>query len=276
MSAGLQGKVALITGAARGQGRAHALHLASLGADLALVDICGDVAGVPYPLATPEDLDATASSAAALGRRVLTFRADVRDAAAMEAAAAAAAEDLGGIDVVVANAGVFAASKAEDTTPEAWEALLSVNLTGAWITARAAIPHLRARGGGALVFIASVAALKGIEHLAAYGAAKHGVLGLMKTLAVELAPAGIRVNAVCPTNVDTTILHNPHTYALFAPETAEPHPERLAEAFGSVNTMPVPWIAADDVAAAVGWLVSDDARFVTGIALPVDAGALLR
>ena len=276
MTTALKGEVALITGAARGQGRAHALHLAELGADLALIDICADVPGVPYPLATPEDLEATAAAAAGLGNRVLTFRADVRDVDAMEAAAAEAAASLGGIDIVVANAGVFAAARAEDTAPEAWEALLSVNLTGAWVTARAAIPHLRARGGGAIVFIASVAALKGIEHLAAYGAAKHGVVGLTRTLAIELAPARIRVNAVCPTNVDTTILHNPHTYALFAPETADPHPERLAEAFGSVNTMPVPWIAADDVAAAVGWLVSDAARFVTGIALPVDAGALLR
>ena len=276
MSDELEGKVALVTGAARGQGRAHALHLAEMGADLALVDVCSDVPGVPYPLASPEDLEATAAAAEALGRRVLAFRADVRDPSAMEAAASETAASLGGIDVVVANAGVFAAARAEDTPPETWEALLSVNLTGAWVTARTVIPHLRARGGGALVFIASVAALKGIEHLAAYGAAKHGVLGLMKSLAIELAPAGIRVNAVCPTNVDTTILHNPHTYALFAPETADPHPERLAEAFESVNTMPVPWIAADDVAAAVGWLVSDAARFVTGIALPVDAGALLR
>jgi NAD(P)-dependent dehydrogenase (short-subunit alcohol dehydrogenase family) len=200
----------------------------------------------------------------------------VRDAEAMTDALAETVEALGGLDVVVANAGVFAAGRAEDIQPGVWDVVLDVNLTGAWTTARAAIPHLRARGEGSIVFIASIASLKGIENLAAYGAAKHGVLGLMRTLALELAGDGIRVNAVCPTNVDTTILHNPHTYRLFAPETEEPTPERLLEAFRGVNALDVPWVSADDVAAAVGWLISDKARFITGVALPVDAGAMLQ
>ena len=267
-------KVAFVTGAARGQGRAFALRLATAGMDVAVVDACRDVEGVPYPMATEGDLAQTVAQIERAGARALPVRADVRDAAALEAAADETVEAFGGIDVVVANAGVFAAAKSWETDPQVWQAVLGVNLTGAWQTARATVPRLRERGAGSLIFVSSIAGVKGIEHLGAYAASKHGVVGLMRTLAVELAPEGIRVNAVCPSNVGTDIIHNESTYQLFRPD-GERDEEALREAFTTVNKIPIPWIEPEDVADAVAWLASDEARYVTGIVLPVDAGALL-
>ncbi len=268
----LAGRVALVTGAARGQGRAHVARLAADGADVIALDICADLPGVPYPLADREELEATV--AAVTGVRALPVVADVRDQEALGGAIDEAVSKLGRLDIVVSNAGVFAAAKAWETDPAVWETMLAVNLTGAWHTARAAVPHLLEHDAGAIVFTASIAGLKGIDNLAAYAASKHGVVGLMRTLAIELAPHGIRVNAVCPTNVDTPIIHNDHTARLFIPD-GEPDPEDLEAALRSVNRMPVPWIDPSDVAAAVAWLVSDEARYVTGAVVPVDAGALL-
>lgn len=268
-------KVALVTGAARGQGRAEALRLARDGYDLLLVDLCADIPGIPYPLARPEDLAETARLAGSAGRRVEARRADIRDAAALASAVAEGAAALGGLDAVVANAGVFAAAPVLDTAPETWHAIVETNLRGAWNTARATLPLLLERHGGAMVFVASIAGLKGIENLGAYAAAKHGVIGLMRTLAIEMAPRGVRVNAVCPTNVGTDLLHNEAMYRLFAPDDPRPDPDALRTAFQTVNRMPVPWIEPEDVAEAVAWLLSDGARFVTGTALAVDAGALL-
>ena len=267
-------KVALITGAGRGQGRAFAERLAGDGMDIVAVDVCGDIEGIPYPLATEDDLAQTAEAVEAAGRRVLTVQADVRELAALEEAAARAVVELGSIDVVVANADVFAAAHAWETSEEVWSAVVGSNLTGAWHTARATVPHLLERASGSLVFVSSIAGVKGIEHLGAYAASKHGVVGLMRTLAVELAPHHIRANAVCPSNVGTLILHNESMYRLFRPG-GERDDASLREAFASVNKMPVPWIEPEDVAGAVAWLVSDEARFVTGAVLPVDAGALL-
>lgn len=267
-------RVAFITGAARGQGRAFAERLAADGMDILAVDVCGDIEGIPYPLASADELAETVAAVESLGRRALAVRADVRDLAAVEAAVERAVAELGSVDVVVANAGVFAAAHAWETSEEVWSAVLGSNLTGAWHTARATVPHLLERGSGSLVFVSSIAGVKGIEHLGAYAASKHGVVGLMRTLAVELAPHHIRANAVCPSNVGTLILHNESTYRLFRPD-GERDDEALRAAFASVNKMPVPWIEPDDVAGAVAWLVSDEARFVTGAVLPVDAGALL-
>jgi SDR family mycofactocin-dependent oxidoreductase len=268
-------RVALVTGAGRGQGRAEALRLARVGYDLILVDLCADIPAIAYPMATAEDLEETAATAAAAGSRVVARRADVRQHEDLSAAVAAGVDALGGLDAVVANAGVFAAAPAWETTPEAWEAVLGVNLTGAWNTARVTVPLLLARGAGAMVFVASIAGLKGIENLGAYGASKHGVVGLMRALAADLAPRGVRVNAVCPTNVATPLLHHEEMYRLFSPEDDGADQDGLLRAFASVNKIPVPWVEAEDVAAAVAWLLSDDARFVTGAALPVDAGAML-
>ena len=267
-------RVALITGAARGQGRAFAVRLAAAGMDIVAIDVCADVPGIAYSMAGETDLEQTAAAVRAAGRRVLTIRADVRDAAALVDAANDAVTQLGGIDAVIANAGVFAAAHAWETSQEVWDTVLGINLTGTWNTARATIPHLRERRAGSLLFVSSIAGVKGIEHLGAYAASKHGVVGLMRTLAVELAPDHIRVNAVCPSNVGTDILHNELMYQLFRPG-GERDEASLREAFASVNKMPVPWIEPDDVAAAVAWLVSDEARYVTGVVLPIDAGALL-
>jgi SDR family mycofactocin-dependent oxidoreductase len=267
--------VALVTGAARGQGRAQALRLARAGYDLILLDLCADIPAIPYPLATPEDLAATAAAAEAAGSRVVARRTDVRRAADLSQAVAEGAAALGGLDAVVANAGVFAASPAWETPPETWQVLLEVNLGGAANTVRAAVPLLLERGRGAVVFVASIAGIKGIANLGAYAASKHGVIGLMRTLAAELAPHHIRVNAVCPTNVGTDLLHSDPMYRLFVPDEARRDEAALRAAFQSVNRMPVPWIEPGDVAEAVAWLLSDAARYVTGAALPVDAGALL-
>lgn len=267
--------VALVTGAARGQGRAEALCLARGGYDLLLLDLCADIPGIPYPMATPEDLQDTADLVAAAGARVVARQADVRRGDALAAIVADGTAALGGLDAVVANAGVFAASPVWETSPETWQAVMEVNLGGAWNTARATVPLLLERGRGALVFVASIAGLKGIENLGAYAASKHGVIGLMRTLAVELAPRGIRANAVCPTNVATDLLQNEPMYRLFVPDDARRDEAGVREAFQTVNKMPVPWVEPEDVAEAVAWLLSAKARFVTGAALPVDAGALL-
>jgi (+)-trans-carveol dehydrogenase len=268
------GKVAFVTGAARGQGRAFALRLAAAGMDIVAVDLCEDIPGIPYPMATDADLDQAVAGVEAAGRRALAVRADVRDAAALDGAVDKAVAAFGGIDVVVANAGVFAAAHVWETSDEMWDAVLGINLTGAWRTAQATAPRLRERRAGSIVFVSSIAGVKGIEHLGAYAASKHGLVGLMRTLAVELAPDHIRVNAVCPSNVGTDILHNEATYELFRPG-GERDEASLREAFTTVNKMPIPWIEPEDVSDAVAWLVSDEARYVTGVVLPVDAGALL-
>jgi SDR family mycofactocin-dependent oxidoreductase len=267
-------QVAFITGAARGQGRAFAVRLAEAGMDIAAVDIAADIEGVPYGLATETDLAETVAGVETVGGRALPLVADVRDPEALVEAAQQTLDELGGIDVAVANAGVFAAAKTWETDPATYRAVMDVNLHGAWNTAQATVPHLRERGSGSMVFVSSIAGVKGIEHLGAYAASKHGVVGLMRTLAVELAPQGIRVNAVCPSNVGTDILHNESMYRLFRPG-GERDEASLREAFATVNKIPIPWIEPDDVADAVAWLVSDQARFVTGVVLPVDAGALL-
>lgn len=267
-------RVAFITGAARGQGRAHAMRLASAGMDIAAIDICADLPEVPYALATQQDLADTVAGIESLGRRVLPIRADVRDASAMDKAARDTVSTLGSIDVVIANAGIFAAAHTWETSTVTWQTVLDINLTGAWHTARATVPHLLRGERGSMVFVASIAGVKGIENLGAYAASKHGVVGLMRTLAIELAPHHIRVNAVCPTNVGTGIIHNESTYSLFLPD-GERDDASLHDAFATVNKLPVPWIDAEDVADAVAWLVSDSARFVTGTVLPIDAGALL-
>lgn len=271
-----QSQVALVTGAARGQGRAQALRLARAGCDIIAIDVCADIPGIPYPMARPADLSELVTAVMATGRRALGFRADVRNPEDLKNAVENGVGALGGLDIVVANAGVFAAGKTWEMPQEAWETLLAVNLSGAWNTARATLPHLMARGQGVLVFVGSIASLRGIDNLAAYAASKHGLVGLMRSLAIELAPYSIRVNAVCPTNVNTPLLHNEAMYELFCPDPVAREEEALQQAFGRVNAMPIPWVEPEDVAEAVAWLASDSARFVTGTLLPVDAGALLR
>lgn len=273
----LEGRVALVTGAARGQGRAHAERIAREGGHLLLVDVCGPVADTPYPPSTRADLDETVARARAAGARVHAAVVDVRDAEALRAAVDAGVAELGGLDVVVANAGVVVPAPAAATPRSAWDDVVGTDLSGVWFTVSAALPHLLARGGGSVVITSSAnGGLKAPANLVSYAAAKFGVVGVMRSLARELGPAGIRVNTVHPTAVATPMIHNEATYRLFAPDVAEPTAQDVAPVFAGMHTLPVPWIEPEDVSAAVVWLASDEARYVTGVALPVDAGLSAR
>ncbi len=273
----LDGRVALITGAARGQGRSHALRLAEMGADLVLVDVCADLPQIPYGQPGREALQQTAKEAQAVGTRVRTVIADVRDAGAMAGAVDVAVDDLGGIDVVVANAGVIQLRPASEIGPDDWATIIGINLTGVWNTVSPALaPMIDQERGGSIVITSSAAGVKGPPHMAHYAASKSGVIGLMRSLASELGPHGIRVNCLAPTTVDTEMVHWPEAYALFRPDLDGPGREDVADTFAALNVLPVPWIDPVDVTEALAWLVSDDARFVTGTVLPIDAGTLVK
>jgi SDR family mycofactocin-dependent oxidoreductase len=271
-----EGKVALITGAARGQGRSHAVRMAELGADVVAVDVCADLPFVPYALPGPADLEETARAVEKAGRRCLAIVADVRDAAAMAAGVERALEELGQIDVVCANAGVIQLKPAIAISAADWASVIAVNLTGVWHTIAPVLPSMIEREQGAIVIISSAAGLKGPPHMAHYAASKSGVIGLMRSLAAELGPVGIRVNCVAPTTVDTTMIHFPQAYQVFRPDLPAPGRDDVLDVFASLNVLPVPWIEPADVTEAVIWLASDEARYVTGIVLPVDAGTLVK
>jgi SDR family mycofactocin-dependent oxidoreductase len=278
MSAGrVEGKVAFITGAARGQGRSHAVRLAEEGADIIAVDVCADLENVPYPLGTAEDLAETVRQVEALGRRVIAGRADVRDYAALRAVADEGAAEFGRLDIVIANAGVNKPAPAQDMEEQVWLDVIDIDLSGVWRTCKATIPHLIGGGrGGSIVLTSSAAGLKAYANIAHYTAAKHGVVGLMKTLAQELAPHRIRVNTVNPTQVDTPMIMNDPMFELFCPDLDNPTREDFAPVSQAMNALPVPWVDARDVSDSVLFLASDEARYITGAALPVDAGVLIK
>jgi SDR family mycofactocin-dependent oxidoreductase len=277
MSGRVDGQVALITGAGRGQGRSHALRLAQEGADIIAVDICRDVDGA-LPLATPEDLAETAALVKAAGRRIVATEADVREFDALKAAVDDGVAQLGRLDIVVANAGIASqGDMAERMSGSAWQDTIDINLTGVWHTAKAAIPHVIAGGrGGAIVLTSSVGGMKALPSMSHYVSAKHGVVGLMRSLAVELGQYGIRVNSVHPSQVNTPMLMNEPTYRLFRPDLENPTQEDMAPISQMMHTLPVPWIEPEDVSNAILFLVSDEGRYITGVPLPVDAGALLK
>ncbi|MGY1749037.1 MULTISPECIES: mycofactocin-coupled SDR family oxidoreductase [unclassified Modestobacter] len=275
----LEGKVAFITGAARGQGRSHAVRLAQEGADIIAVDHLQDMASVGYPQATEDDMAETVRQVEALDRRIVTTKADVRDTAALAAAVDEGVAQLGRLDIVLANAGIASFAPVEELTDDMWDEMIGVNLTGVFKTVRAAVPHIRAGGrGGAIVLTSSTAGIKGLANLAHYVAAKHGVVGMMKTLANELAPDMIRVNSVHPTSVNTDMIHNPETYGLFRPDKPKTEVTRdeAAESFRTMNALPVEWVEPVDISNAILFLVSDEGRYVTGVQLPVDAGAVIK
>jgi len=263
------GCVALITGAARGQGRSHAVRLAREGADIIGVDLCADIEGVPYPLATPADLDETARLVEEAGARVVTGRADVRDPSALDAVVADGVARLGRLDVVVANAGVCTIQRWDEVTPPVWDAVIGTNLTGAWNTCVASIPHLLEAGAGSIILISSTAGLKGQPFLAPYVASKHGMVGVMRVLANELAAHSIRVNSIHPTGVDTPMLVGLGGLT----ERIEASPDT-----GSIflNSLPVDVVSSEDVSDALVYLASAESRYVTGLPLTVDAGASAR
>ena len=270
------GKVAFITGAARGQGRSHAVRLAQEGADIIALDLCGQVASVGYPLATPHDLDETARQVGALGRRVVAVQADVRDYPGLAKALDDAVAELGRLDIVSANAGILSRGTADALAEASWQDMIDINLTGVWHTAKAAVPHLIAGGrGGSIVLTSSAVVMKGIANFAHYVSAKHGVVGLARTMARELAPHLIRVNALHPGNVDTAMIRNPETLRLFRPDLENPTVEDAAAAFQATNAMPIPWVEPEDISNALLFLASDEARYITGVSLSVDAGYAL-
>jgi (+)-trans-carveol dehydrogenase len=274
----VDGKVAFVTGAARGQGRSHALRLAREGADIIAIDLAGNIGSVPYDLGTADDLAETVEQVKALDRRIVATRADVRDYAAVKRALDEGVAQLGRLDIVCANAGVYSFGRMDELTDEQFDDMIDVNLKGVWHTAKAGIPHLKAAGGGSIVLTSSVGGSVGIPNIGHYVAAKHGVVGLMKTLAVELGADLIRVNCVAPTTVDTAMIHNAANYALFAPDLPadERTRENLTPRFGYNNVLPIHWVEPADVSNAVLWLASDEAKFVTGLELKVDAGQTLK
>jgi (+)-trans-carveol dehydrogenase len=268
----LDGKVAFVTGAARGQGRSHALRLAQEGADVIAIDVCRPVDGA-FPTATADDLAETVRLVEASDRRIVASEADVRDYAAVESALAAGIDQLGRLDIVVANAGIadwFQLKTAENLSAQAWQTMIDINLTGVWHTCKAAIPHLEA--GAAIVMTSSAAAIKGVGNISHYVASKAGVIGLMRSLSQELGPKMIRVNCVCPGQVATDMILNQPTYDLFCADKESPTKDDFAVFSQETFLMPVPWLEPADISNAIAFLVSDEARFITGVALPVDAG----
>lgn len=264
----VSGKVAFVTGAARGQGRAHALRLAEEGADIIAVDLCAPVPDLQYPPATPDDLAETVRMIEALDRRVVAHQADVRDMAAMQKAVDDGVAQLGGLDIVVANAGICIIVDAEDTTPQIWKNTIDTNLTGVWHTVQATAPHLKARGGGSIILTSSGAGLAAGPFMSAYVAAKHGVTGLGKAYAIELGRFNIRVNTLHPGPVRTSMAH---VSDFFGP-VLEKNPGVVVGAYG---VLPVTLTESRDQANAVLWLASDEAKFVTGTQVSVDAGGLV-
>lgn len=270
-------KVALITGAGRGQGRAHAVRLAEEGASVIAFDICAPVASVSYEMATTADLDETCALVRAAGGQAYAAQVDVRDLDVLERELASGVDALGGLDIVVANAGIASYAPGHEISEAAWQEMIDINLTGTWHTIKAAVPHLVAAGrGGSIVLTSSAAGLQGTPNLAHYVAAKHGVTGLMRTFANELAPHWIRVNSVNPTQVDTPMIMNDEIFRMFRPDLDAPTREDIVDVSIATNALPVPWVEASDVANAVLFLASDEARYITGVALPVDAGILAK
>jgi (+)-trans-carveol dehydrogenase len=274
----VEGKVAFITGAGRGQGRSHAVKLAAEGADIIAIDICHDVEGA-LPMATPDDLADTVKLVEALDRRIIATQADVRDLDGLKAAVDAGVAELGRLDIVVANAGIASmGGPVQDMSRDNWQHTIDINLTGPWNTARVAIPHLIAGGrGGAIVLTSSVGGMHAMPNMSHYISAKHGVIGLMRSLAVELGQHHIRVNSVLPTNVNTPMFMNAGTFTMFRPDLENPTAadvEPIAAQF--MHVLPHGWVEPEDVSNALLFLASDESRYITGVALPIDLGALLK
>lgn len=272
----LDGRVAWVTGAARGQGRSHAVALAREGADVVVTDLGHDLATITYPLATAADLAETARLVEAEGRRCLAERCDVRDLDAMSAVAAQAAAELGGLHVVIANAGVSGYAPIWEMTEAQWAEIVGTNLTGVFNTLRAAAPHLREAGWGRVVAVSSMMGRTANPTIGAYTASKWGVIGLVKSVAQDLAGFGVTVNAVAPGNVDTPMIHNEGMYRLLRPDLTEPTAEDVAPVFASLHVQRVPWLAVEEVTRVVMFLVDPASEHLTGQVIDVSAGVPAR
>lgn len=272
----LDGKVAIITGAGRGQGRSHAVGFAREGADIIAVDTTAKVDTVPYPLADADDLAETARLVEAAGRRIVACDADVRDYTALVAAVSEGVNTFGRLDIVVANAGISSPAPTLEMSEEIWQDMIDINLTGVWKTLKAAVPRVIDGGrGGSVVIISSLAAVHANENTAHYSASKAGLVMLMKVLAKELAPHSIRVNTVHPSTVATPMILNDATYRLFRPDLENPTRADFEEAARTLNRLPVAAAEPQDITDTVLHLVSDAARYVTGTTQMVDAGGSL-
>ena len=272
----MQGKVAFITGVGRGQGRSHALQLAERGVDIVGVDALVDFDTIPYAMAGADDLAETTQLIEKAGARALLRRADVRDRAALQGAVDAGVAEFGRLDYVAANAGISPpGGKLWEIPPSEWDDVIAVNLTGVFHTLAVTVPAIRAGGrGGSIVVTSSGAGLKAIQHLADYNASKHGVIGLAMTLANEVAAEGIRVNVIAPGTVGTPMVTaNVDQFPIFRPDLENPTLEDCKPAFASMMPMGEPWVEPEDISRALVWLLSDDARYVTGAVLPVDQGS---
>jgi (+)-trans-carveol dehydrogenase len=271
----VEGKVALVTGAGRGQGRSHAVRLAEEGADIIAIDVCGPIDSISYELSTEADLLETQRLVEKHGRNAVTFVADVRDQQALDRAVQDGIAELGSLDIVCANAGIASFGKVWELSDEQWNDIIDINLTGIWRTVRACIPSMiEAGNGGSLILTASFAANKGAENIGHYVASKHGIVGLMRTLALELAPHGIRANTVNPSSVGTGMFFNKETYGFFRPDLENPTKEDMAEVAPAMNALPIPWMEPIDISQAVVYLASNESRYVTGSQFAIDAGAV--
>lgn len=268
----LTGKVALITGGARGQGRSHAVTFAREGADIVICDLVSQIATVPYTMSNPDDMAETVRLVEEQDQRCIAVEADVRDSAQMDAVVARALGEFGQIDILIANAGIVAPVAFVDIDDDRWDDMIDTDLGGVFKSIRAVAPHMLERGSGRIIATSSQVGRTGVPGLAHYVAAKWGVIGLVKSAALEFGPHGITVNAVCPTNVDTLMIQNPAMYSLFAPDIVNPLREDVVPGFTSLNALPIPWVEAKDISEGMLYLASDSGRYVTGETLSIAAG----
>ena len=269
----VEGRVALVTGAARGQGRAHAIALANEGADLIVTDLCADIGTVPYPLGTAAELTETVSLVEATGQRCLSMPADIRDTAGIGLVVEAGIEAFGQIDICVANAGVTGYGKFHELDDDTWNDMIDVDLTGTFKTIRAVLPHMIERRYGRIIATSSMAGRMGNANLAHYVAAKWGVIGMVKSLAMEVANKGITVNAIAPAAVDTAMLHNEAMYKLFCPDMDAPTREDVTPRYQAMNRLGVAWMAPEEVSRAVLFVAADAASSMTGQVIEVSLGS---
>jgi (+)-trans-carveol dehydrogenase len=272
----LDDKVAFVTGAARGQGRSHAVRMAEEGADIIAVDICDQVDTVPYSTASKEDLDETVRQVESLGRRIIAAHVDVRDSAALTKTVDDGVAELGRLDIVIANAGISSPAETATMSDEIWDTMIDINLSGQFRTVRPALRHLIDGGrGGSIVLTSSLATMKANPNMAHYTAAKAGLVGLMQVLALELAPHSIRVNTVHPGTVFTDMVLNDSTFELFRPDLEHPGFAEFEEAARTLHKMPTAGVESADITDAIMYLVTDTGKWVTGTTHVVDAGGHL-
>ncbi len=273
----LENKVAFITGAARGQGRSHAVTLAREGADIIAVDLCAQVASVPFPMATKDDLEETVRLVEQEDRRIHAEVADVRDEDALRAVVDAGVAEFGRLDIVVANAGIVSFAPAAEMSTTMWQDVMDINATGVWKTCKVAIPHIQKGGeGGSLVLISSAAGLHAFPGVAHYVTAKTGLVGLTRALALEYGEDMIRVNSIHPTQEETPMIMNDAHMRTFLPDMEHPTADDFAPLSQAMHVMPKPWVQPIDISNAIVFLTSEEGRYITGATLPVDLGADLK